>query len=104
MLSAANQSMRREAVLNILQVHREELRALGAWSLALFGSVARDEAGPSSDVDLLVELDPSLGLLGFAAIQLRLEALLGCRVDLVMKDALKRQLRDQILGEAIRAG
>ena len=49
--------MRRDEVLSIIAAHRDELRRMGVLSLSIFGSVARDEAGPQSDVDLLVELD-----------------------------------------------
>ena len=47
--------MSRKCVLDLLKNHQAELRELGVRSLALFGSVARDQSGPGSDVDLLVE-------------------------------------------------
>jgi uncharacterized protein len=72
-------------------------------SLDLFGSVARDEASADSDVDLLVEFDRPIGLFHFFRVQQRLEDLLGARVDLVMRDAVKPQLRERIFAEAIRA-
>ncbi len=78
-----------------LSAHPSELKALGVLSLEIFGSVARGDAGPGSDVDLLVEFDRPIGLF--------LEQLLGCRVDLVMRDAVKPQLRDRIFSEAVRA-
>ena len=67
--------------------------------------MARGEAGPESDVDLLVQFDDGhpTGLFEFVRIQRRLSELLGCKADLVMPDTIKRQLRDRILGEAIRA-
>ena len=49
--------MKRDEVLAILAAHREPLQRLGVKSLTLFGSVARDEARPDSDVDLLVEFN-----------------------------------------------
>ncbi len=55
--------MKRDEVLAILAVHREQLQELGVKSLELFGSVARDEARPDSDVDFLVEFDRPGGLL-----------------------------------------
>jgi len=76
---------------------------MGVASLAVFGSVARGEAGPASDVDLLVELNRRMGLFGFFAIQERLEEVLGCRVDLVMADGMKQQVRQRVLQEAVRA-
>ena len=77
----------------------------GVKSLSVFGSVARDEAAEGSDVDILVEYEdgnPS-GLFAFITLMNRLEDLLGCKVDLVMSDALRKELREQILKEAIRA-
>ena len=73
--------------------------------MAIFGSVARNEATEASDVDLLVEFDPGhpRGLFEFLSLQGFLEDLLDCRVDLVMSDSLRPELRDQILQEAIRA-
>jgi predicted nucleotidyltransferase len=86
-----------------LSHHTEELASMGVRSLELFGSVARGEAGPASDVDLLVTFDRPIGLFHFVRVQRRLEAILGARVDLVMRDAVKRQLRERIYGEAVRA-
>jgi predicted nucleotidyltransferase len=82
---------------------RPELASLGVRSLDLFGSVARGDAGPASDVDLLVDFDRPIGLFHFFRVQRRLEEILGCKVDLVMRDAVKRQLRDRIFAEAVRA-
>jgi uncharacterized protein len=96
--------MHRDDVLAILRAHQDELRRRHVKSLALFGSVARDEAGPDSDVDLLVEFDGSpVGLFAYAALQRRLEELLGRRVDLATRRGLKPRLRERILGEAIDA-
>lgn len=96
--------MRRDEALEILRAHREELRSrFGVSSLSLFGSVARDEAGPESDVDLLVEFERRTDLFEFVRLQIFLEELLGRRADVVTPDALRRQLRDRILGEAIHA-
>jgi predicted nucleotidyltransferase len=93
----------REQALRHLAGARAELADLGVRSLDLFGSVARGEAGPGSDVDLLVEFDKPIGLFHFFRVQRRLQEILGCRVDLVMRDAVKRQLRDRIFAEAVRA-
>ncbi len=78
---------------------------MGVTSLALFGSVARDDAGPESDVDILVEFDPdlSVGIFKFLHLQECLERILGTRVDLGMPDGIKRRMRDQILNEQVRA-
>lgn len=94
-----------EQVQAILAEHRAELAELGVLSLSVFGSVARGEAGPGSDVDLLVELDPHkrISLLGFAHIKGELEDMLGVTVDLVEPVALRPRWRDQVLAESVRA-
>ena len=92
-----------DRVREILSAARAELGELGVRSLDLFGSVARDEASADSDVDLLVEFERPIGLFHFFRVQRRLEELLGARVDLVMRDAVKPQLRERIFAEAIRA-
>ena len=96
---------RRADVLRVLAEHRDELEAMGVTSLAVFGSVARDEARPDSDVDILVDFDParSVGIFKFLEVQEYLEGILGRRVDLGMPDALKPRMRDRILGEQVRA-
>ncbi len=95
--------MRREEALRRLAEHRDELAAMGAGSLSIFGSVARDEAGPDSDVDVLIEFDRHLSLFDLGRIQIRLEEILGQRVDLVMPESLRPRLRARVLAEAIRA-
>jgi predicted nucleotidyltransferase len=92
-----------DEVIATLRAHRAELDLFGVRSLALFGSVARREAGPGSDVDLLVEFDRVVGLFDLLEVQERIEGWLGRPVDLVLRDSIKRQLRDRILVEAIRA-
>ncbi len=92
----------RKAVLGLLATHAQELHSLGARWLALFGSFARDAANAESDVDLLVDLD-SHTFDRYMDLKLRLEDLLGRRVDLVPVEKLKPRVRDRILREAIRA-
>lgn len=92
----------RKTVLELLSANAQELHALGARWLALFGSFARDEAETESDVDLLVDLDRHT-FDRYMDLKLRLEDLLGRRVDLVLVEKLKPRVRDQILREAIRA-
>jgi uncharacterized protein len=98
--------MTREDVLEIIARHRAKLAAdFGIKSLALFGSVVRDEATPASDVDFLVEFDGRpVGLFHLSRTQHYLETILGVpRVDLVMRDGIKPALRERILREAIHA-
>jgi uncharacterized protein len=101
--SLAFQPMTQEQVRRCLTDAKVELAALGVRSLDLFGSVARGEARVDSDVDLLVEFDRPVGLFHFFHVQRRLEQILGARVDLVMRAAVKPQLRERIFAEAIRA-
>ena len=101
--AAYNLSVTQEQVRRCLSQARTELGAPGVRSLDLFGSVARGEASPDSDVDLLVEFDRTIGLFHFFRVQRRLEEILDARVDLVRRDAVKPQLRDRILAEAVRA-
>lgn len=95
--------MTKHDVIQRLSSARPELAALRVRSLELFGSVARGDAGQDSDVDLLVEFDHPVGLFHFFRVQKRLQEILGQHVDLVMRDAVKRQLRDRIFAEAVRA-
>jgi predicted nucleotidyltransferase len=78
-----------------------EIRALGVSRLALFGSVARGEARPDSDVDILVEFKPGKKTFDrFLALSELLESLLGRKVELVTFDALSPFLGPRILAEA----
>lgn len=97
--------MQKEEAIAILDAHRDEILGQGVKALYLFGSVARNEAKPDSDVDVLVELDPDhpIGIFAFLDLKQYLEGILGHPVDLATPDALKRQLKDHILAEAIRA-
>ena len=95
--------MRREEVLRVLSREKATISGFGVASLSVFGSVGRDEARAESDVDLLVEFVRPVGLFQFVRLRRFLEGLLGVRVDLVTPAALKPQLREQILREAIRA-
>ncbi len=92
----------RKTILEQLAANAPKLHAMGARSLALFGSFARDEGRPDSDVDLLVDLDLHT-FDRFMDLKLWLEDLLGRAVDLVLLDGLKDRVRDKILREAIRA-
>ena len=70
-------------------------------SLGVFGSYARNEQGTQSDLDVLVEFGETPSLLRFIELEGRLEELLGVRVDLVMKDALKPWIGKRILEEVV---
>jgi hypothetical protein len=92
----------RERVLQTLTENREAIRRFGVRSLGLFGSAARGQSAPGSDLDFLVEFernsfDAYMGLKEF------LENLFDCPVDLVLAHTLKPRLRDPILRETVHA-
>lgn len=91
----------REEVLAILADHKDKLTALGVESLALFGSVARDEAGENSDVDFLVEFALPLTFDRYMDVKFFLEDLLEKRVDLVTWRSLKPLLREEVKREVV---
>lgn len=94
--------MNREIALDILSQQRPELaRRFGLKSLSLFGPFARDEAGPESDVGVLVEFNEPPGLSGYIGVKFSLEEKLGGKVDLVMKGALKPWALPHVEAEAI---
>ncbi|CAN5313506.1 hypothetical protein BH11ACT4_BH11ACT4_23810 [soil metagenome] len=77
------------------------LADLGASNIRLFGSVARGEDGPDSDVDLLVDVDVSTGLFALGRMRSAAETILGMSVDIVPANSLKADVVDRILAEAI---
>ena len=89
-----------------IKVPTEELAELcGQYrirQLALFGSVLRDDFGPDSDVDVLVEFEPEahIGFIALSRIQRELSTLLQRPVDLVPKDGLKAKIRQSVLSSA----
>jgi len=92
---------RDEALAKLHDLLPVVLARFGVASLAMFGSVARDEATETSDLDVLAELDDDVGLLGFVALKQYLEEALGVRVDVATRPALKPRMRDRILREAV---
>ena len=70
--------------------------AHGVRNLRVFGSVARGEDRPDSDVDLLADLPPDLGLFELGRVEAELEAILGSRVDLIPADDLKLGTRERV--------
>lgn len=85
---------KRDEVLRIVTRH-------GAGKVRVFGSVVRGDAGPDSDVDILIDLDRGRSLLDIVAIKQDLEDLLGCRVDVVTEAAISPYIRDRVLEEAV---
>ena len=93
----------RDEILEALASERALFERYGVSAVSLFGSVARGESTEESDIDLLVEFSRPIGLLRFVELKRTLEEVFGRTVDLVTPKALKPQLRDRILKEAIRA-
>jgi uncharacterized protein len=89
----------------LIRARREEILRLaarhGATNVRVFGSVARGEAGPESDLDLLVDVGPVHSPWFPAGLMADLELLLGRRVDVVTERALHWYIRDQVLSEAV---
>ena len=97
--------MDREQVLKVLREHEPELKAAGLLHLRLFGSVARGENSANSDVDLLADFDPndSLSLIKLAHHRNRLIDLLGMEVHLSNREAMRANIREEVLPEAVLA-
>ena len=93
----------RDEIVAILRAHRDELRRdFGVERIALFGSVARNDAGLDSDIDVLVDIPHALTLFQLVALRLRLEEVLDApRVDVVLRDSILPPIRDAILAEAV---
>ena len=97
--------MNRQRAITILKKHRKALQSRGVRHAALFGSTARGEAGPRSDIDILIELDPELPLDAFtyAGIKRHIAELFDGPVDVVNRAGLKPHLRGAVINDAIYA-
>ena len=93
--------MNLKSVSALLKRHQDDLHQRGVKSLAVFGSLARGEATTTSDIDVLVEFNRPVGLFEFIRLKLFIEDLTGVPVDLVTPDAIRPEMRANILNEAI---
>ena len=94
--------MRREEAISILRGYLPSLRRdFGVRGLSLFGSTARDEAGPNSDLDILVDFEVGPTFDSFMGLKFFLEDHLGKKVDLVTPAALKPRMRPVVEREAV---
>ena len=94
MITSAKLKVKRNEIVQIAASH-------GAKNLRIFGSVARGQAKQSSDLDVLITLEPGRSLLDVVAIKQDLEDLLGCSVDVVTEDAVSPYIREQVLKDAV---
>jgi uncharacterized protein len=89
----------------LLHEKRDDIQRIaarhGAYNIRVFGSVARGEAGPESDIDILIDVGPTTSSWFPAGLILDLEDLLGRRVEVITEKALNPELRDHVLREAI---
>ena len=100
--------MTREDVLATLKTHEPELRRRGVSHAAVFGSMARGEAGPGSDIDVLVRFDPEapVTLWDYAGLKRRVGRILGAskrRIDVIDLDGMDRRVRPTAERDAIYA-
>ncbi|HUE03105.1 MAG TPA: nucleotidyltransferase family protein [Bryobacteraceae bacterium] len=97
--------MKRDEVISKLRAHEAELKAAGIVRIAIFGSVARGDNSPESDVDLLADFDETkhYTLLTMGRLETHLADLLGTRVELSSPGWLKESVKDQVLREAVLA-
>ncbi len=85
---------RRDEILRIAAEH-------GARNLRVFGSVGRGDAGPESDLDILVDLEDGRSLFDMGGLLMDLQDLLGCKVDVVTERGLRDRIRARVLREAV---
>lgn len=97
--------LRTKSLRELVEAHRDEIKAIVARhhgrSVAIFGSVARGDERPGSDIDFLVELAPGTRPFEILAIGVELEEALGVTVDVGTPASLRDRLRDEVLAEAV---
>ena len=89
----------------LLMAKREEILQIaaryGAHNVRVFGSVARGEAGPESDIDFLVDMEPGRSLFDLGGLLMDFKKLLGVEVDIVTEQGLRTRIREHVLREAV---
>ena len=85
---------KRDEILRVAALH-------GARNVRIFGSVAHGEAGPQSDLDVLVDMEPGRSLFDMGGFLVDLQDLLGCKVDVVTEKGLHWYVRTRVLEEAV---
>jgi predicted nucleotidyltransferase len=100
--------MTRDEVISALKAHEPELRLRGVSRAGVFGSLARDEAGPTSDIDVLIRFEPEapITLWDYASLKRRVARILGVRrgaIDVIDLDAMNSRVRPSAERDAIYA-
>ena len=96
------QTISKDEALALLREHKPVLaERYGVEDLALFGSTVRDEAGPDSDIDILVSLPSARGWAAYGEVRQYLEGLFGHRIDLVVDTDVRVELRPYIEADAV---
>ena len=97
--------MKRDEIVSTLKAREADLRAQGVTHAAVFGSVARNEQGPESDIDIVVDLDPSVvvTMFDYAGVKDYVASLFQQSVDVIDRDALKPRFRPRVSADAIYA-
>lgn len=85
---------KREEIIRIAEMH-------GAYHIQIFGSVAKGNADINSDIDFLVDMEPERSLFDLGGLQMDLQRILDCKVDVITKNGLRSRIRDQVLNEAV---
>lgn len=102
MTTTNDRTLTRDEALRILRDHKAELvERFAVREIALFGSTVRNEAGPDSDVDILVKMDIEGDWTRSFQLQFHLEDLLQRPVDLIVNDSLRKEIRPNVLAEAV---
>ncbi len=96
--------MTKDEAMRVLSEHAAEIRARGVTRLALFGSVVRDEADQTSDVDVLVDIDRNakFSLIELSGLRLYLCEILGREVDVAIRGTLKPRMRERVAAEQLQ--
>ncbi|HEX2203244.1 MAG TPA: nucleotidyltransferase family protein [Longimicrobium sp.] len=100
-MDTTTRHLARDEVVRLIRAQEEKLkRDFGVRTISLFGSVARDEAAPGSDVDVLVEFEKAT-FAGYMGLKFFLEELLGTSVDVATPGSLRPRVRASVLREAL---
>lgn len=94
MLTLQTLQRQRQAIMQVAARH-------GASNVRVFGSMARGDTTPESDIDFLVDLEPGRTLLDLGGLVMDLRDLLACDVDVVIEPALRPRVRDEVLRDAV---